>query len=532
MRIRIPMLRNVMVASAGALLIASAALAAEIEVIFTEVPGHATAVVPGAKGLNGDPAFTEFKALETLSVSPDGSQWILKGRNWLGDQLETMLLIGSGICGEVLAQEGQPVHDGEPNEVYDFMGSSPAHFNELGQYVYTARARGGDPDTKQKGIFFDGVNYNMVRRESDPAYGLVDDPGYPADDELFGNSFGSMHVLNNGTIGYQDSTIKNIHSSYRPAIFYNDTSFKQSNVSPIGLSVWDSLDSNKFWTTPDGTTWIAQGDDYEATTTDDILVVNNAVVLREGSAIPSSSVVVTAVFQTKLLPNGDWYSRGDDPNDDDWAVRNGTLVTVTGDAITTGSAEHWADVFYSFTGNTNGDWVLTGKTDNADTRIDTVIVLNGTDVVVREGDPVDLDGNGSFDDDAYIGRGDATLTAIHADDIFLTDDLMLYFFASLRNAAGEDLGSFGSGGDAFMRIDLSPGCPEPGDSGNYCTADIFGDDCVVNLQDLGQLLGHYGMTSCVSHEHGDIYPPPNGDGVINLQDLAGLLAQYGDVCTP
>ncbi|GAF85580.1 unnamed protein product, partial [marine sediment metagenome] len=425
------------------------------------------------------------------------------------------------------AQEGQPVHDGAPNEVYDFFGSSPPHFNELGRFVYTARARGGDPDTKQKGIFFDGTNYNVVRMESDPAYGLLD--SYPTGDELFGNSFGSFHLLNNGVIGCQDSTIKNIHSSYRPAIFYDDTAFKQSHVTPIDGSIWDSFDSNKFWTTPDGTTWIAQGDDYNATN-DDILVVNDVVVLREGNVIPATAITVDAVFQTKLLSNGDWYSRGDDPNNDDWAVRNGTLMAATGDPITTGSTEHWANIFYAFTGNTNGDWVLVGNTDNGDIQTDTVIVLNGTDVVVREGDPVDLDGNGSFDDDAYIGRGVATLTAIHADDIFLTDDMMLYFFASLRDGAGNDLGSFGSGGDAFLRLDLSPGCPEPGDSGNYCTADIFGDDCIVSIQDLAQLLGNYGMTSCVSREHGDIYPPPDGDGAVNLQDLAELLAQYGDDC--
>ena len=50
---------------------------------------------------------------------------------------------------------------------------------------------------------------------------------------------------------------------------------------------------------------------------------------------------------------------------------------------------------------------------------------------------------------------------------------------------GEDLGSFGSGGDAFLRINLSQGCPQPGNSGNYCTADIDGSgDCLVGLSDL------------------------------------------------
>jgi hypothetical protein len=530
---RIAVLRNTTVLSVGALL-ATAALGGEIEVIFTEVPGHPTATVPGAMDLNGDPVFTEFKALEVLSVSADGSQWILKGRNWLGDELETMLLIGSGTTGAVFAQEGQPVHDGEAGELYEFFGSSPPHFNELGQFVYTARARGGDFDTKQKGIFFDGSDFHMVRQESDPAYGLLDYPPNPSGDELFGNSFGSFHLLNNGVIGCQDSTIKNLHSYRRPAIFYDDTAFKQSGVTPINGSVWDSFDLNDFWTTPDGTTWVAQGDDEGSTATDDILVVNDVVVLREGSTIPGSAIVVTAVFHTKLLANGDWYSRGDDPSDNDWAVRNGTLLAATGDPIIVDSAEHWTAVFYSFTGNTNGDWVLAGTTDNGNIQTDSVIVLNGTDVVVREGDPVDLDGNGVFDDDAYIGRGDASLSAFHADDIFLTDDMMLYFFASLRNAAGEDLGSFGSGGDAFLRIDLSEGCPQPGTSGAYCSADTYpeGDSyCVIDLQDLGVLLASYGL--CPGDPGYDPVANLNDDdgtGCVNLADLGVLLAQYGDDC--
>ena len=73
------------------------------------------------------------------------------------------------------------------------------------------------------------------------------------------------------------------------------------------------------------------------------------------------------------------------------------------------------------------------------------------------------------------------------------------------------------------------GCPNPGASGNHCTADIFGGDCIVSIQDLSQLLAHYGMTGA-THDDGDIYPPPDGDGTVNLNDLSALLAQYGDDC--
>jgi hypothetical protein len=74
------------------------------------------------------------------------------------------------------------------------------------------------------------------------------------------------------------------------------------------------------------------------------------------------------------------------------------------------------------------------------------------------------------------------------------------------------------------------GCLNGGDSGNHCTADIDGSgDCLVNLADLAQLLGHYGMSAGATHEEGDI-EPLGGDGDVDLGDLAALLGQYGDDC--
>jgi len=97
------------------------------------------------------------------------------------------------------------------------------------------------------------------------------------------------------------------------------------------------------------------------------------------------------------------------------------------------------------------------------------------------------------------------------------------------------------------------GCPFPGASGQYCTADIWpnnGDgrwdydldgDCVVDLRDLAELLSNYGLIGPAGrmHEAGDV-EPENGDGIwvdavdgdgdVDLADLAELLAQYGDDC--
>lgn len=85
-----------------------------------------------------------------------------------------------------------------------------------------------------------------------------------------------------------------------------------------------------------------------------------------------------------------------------------------------------------------------------------------------------------------------------------------------------DFSSFAGDQFACYTVVAAQGCPNPGTSGNFCTADIDGsDDCVVGLPDLAALLSAYG-----NNANGDL----NGDNVTNLADLALLLAQYGDNC--
>lgn len=426
----------------------------EIQVIFSEVTGHPTATVPGALDLAGMPLATEFKAMEDFVVSPDGTQWLLKARNTAGSDLETMMLLGGGVSGTILAQEGQPVAGGVAGELYEFF-DPVAGFNDNGDYAFGARARGGVSSVKEKVIKFDG-SFSIVVQESDQAFGLTDDPVGNSGDELFGNSLNSIHLLNDGSVGFAAITISNISSTRRPALFYDAGAVLQSGVTSIGGGIWDSFDSNGFRTTPDGTHFLVRGDDEGSTTTDDLLAYDGTVVLREGSMISGSSVVVDGIFDSRLAADGAWFSRGDDASNDDWAVRSGTLVAKTGDPIVTGSLENWGDIFLAFNGNAAGAWVLAGNTDGGDPNTDSVIVLNAELVVVREGDPVDLDGNGMFDDDAFIGRGNSSLSAFAPNDVVLTDDNVLYFVAPLRDSMGNDLGTFGAGGEAFMRLQLPP----------------------------------------------------------------------------
>lgn len=59
--------------------------------------------------------------------------------------------------------------------------------------------------------------------------------------------------------------------------------------------------------------------------------------------------------------------------------------------------------------------------------------------------------------------------------------------------------------------------------------DLSGDldgDADVDLTDLAQLLGHFGIPAGASHAHGDV----DGDADVDLSDLSTLLSQFGQSC--
>jgi hypothetical protein len=488
--------RNVLLA-AFALAAGTAAHAQQLQVIYCKAPASPKSVVPGALDLAGAPEATHFRALEDLYLSPDGTRWVLKGRTQQGSDEETILIMGSGNSGTMFAQEGQPIPTGAAGELFDFFSSAGASFNSFNHFAYAARARGGVSSVFQKVLLWDGSTTAIVAKMGDPYTGLVDIPANPSGDEIAGNSIGNVTVLDDGRIGVQDSTIGNISTTRRPAIFYDMVAFQQSNVSTVvdlagtGTETWATIDSGGFRTTPDGQHWIAEGDVVGLSTANDVVVVDGRVVLQESIAVAGGTLLLGAISQSNLAANGDWFARGRDSSSTsasapDWAVRSGALVAATGDAL--GGGESCGDTFWAFTGNAQGDWVLGCNTDSADPAADEVIVWNGV-VVAREGDPVDLDGNGQFDDGAFLGRGNNTLSAFQADDLRLADDNTLYFLASLNDGAGNDLNvspAFGTP-DALIRIDLDPCTPVV-----YCTPGTTTNGCVPSISGTGTPSGTAG----------------------------------------
>jgi len=149
--------------------------------------------------------------------------------------------------------------------------------------------------------------------------------------------------------------------------------------------------------------------------------------------------VVSTILFTRMLSNGSWFSRGGAVGGV-WAVSNGVILGQTGGPVAPG--ENWATTFSAFGGNHLGHWVLAGLTNNPDPLRDNVLLYDGTSVLAREGDPVDVDGDGVFSEGAF-------LASFQPDSVFLTDAGVVYFLATLRNGAGTTMG------DAFLRLAVS-----------------------------------------------------------------------------
>jgi hypothetical protein len=440
---RFPFRSSATVLGLGALLAASAA-AGDVKVVFSEVATDPSGTVPGALDASGLPVATNWLAIEDLNVRHDGGQWIIKGRTTQATTNDSILVLGSGLTGTMFAQDGQPLGGGVPGEQYDFFDSgTPVKWDDNGNIGFSCRAKGGVANTLERVIRYDGVNFTIVHRQGDSFPGLFDIPANPTGDEQFGNSIGSVTLQNDGTFLFGNTPVQNCSSFRYPATFRGTTAFKQSGVSPIvsllgANEIWDNLLFDQGDGTPDGAHWLWEGDTENATTTiDGIFVVDDVCIFQEGQPLLGGSMIYADTFASRMLNDGTWFARGDDSADDDWAVRNGVLLAKTGDPIVTGSGENWGNSFSAFAGNRVGDWVLVGNTTEPDTTKDSVLVWNGTVVVAREGDPIDLNNDGSFNDDVFI-------SSFQANDIYLTDDGDLYFLAVLRNSVGTSLG------DAFL----------------------------------------------------------------------------------
>jgi len=328
-----------------------------IQAIYTKIPGSPTEVVPGAVDLAGLPAVTTFRQLFQFTISPDGTTWAFRGSTQQGSDLENIVIKGSGASGSMWLQEGRQVPAGLPGELIEFFGSGFGRFNDANDFAISLRARGAT--TLQKVISWTSGGGWMAEFQQGDLYTGLADTGATGD-EAVGNSVGSIHILNDGRIGSQDSTVTGIASTRRPVTAYDLAGFRQSNVSivtgldGIGNETVSNIVANSFYTTTSGTRWGFIGDVARPAGFTNAVIVNDSVLMRQQELLPSLGwQPFGSGTSGQVLAVTTWDPDGDGPLTPQ-LVAGGSFLTAGG--VTVNSIARWdGSAWHAFGTGMNGD---------------------------------------------------------------------------------------------------------------------------------------------------------------------------------
>lgn len=436
--------------------------------IYTNISTLPNSLVPGSSF--GD----RFLSFDRPLGSQNGQHWALLARNTTTSATDAMYLTGSGTSGSLKIHEG--ITEIESGRFVENMSDRRIGINDNGDWAVGVNLTGATTDDQVAIRGNSSGGFAVLFREGQSI------AGQPAGWN-WGTGIADVHLANNGDLGLR-ATI-NVSGSTPGAIFRGSGAALDSTTlggnaanvpGGVGGRTWTStgLPSGVFAMSADGTKSLMKGTISGDAATNQLLVVNNNKVLQEGDSVTGASGTVSNIISQRLSENGDWFARGETTTDSAFVIRNGVTLATSGDLVPGGLAGErfsngpWnitnANTFLMHTGNSVGDYIYAGFTDNADASKQVVWVLNNGSVVLREGDQIDVDGDGMLDN-AYIdvtGLNGASLDNM-SDSGFLTNDLWFYFTSNLRDASGAELGQ------AFLRVQV----PAPGALGMLGLAGVI-----------------------------------------------------------
>ena len=417
-------------ATVGALFLASG-LSAQATAIFSNTPGAPTNSAP-TLALPFDAGGGVNAAFFRLAASATGTQWTIMAEL---DQTGTVtttndaILIKNGTT--ILAREADPAPALPAETVGTLTTNAIYPINDLGEVLAAIDLINAPDETI---VYFDAAGTpTLIGREGDPI------PTAPAGYTL-ADPMSSLSLSDSGAFSFESSggTPGEVIVIGTVAGGISGISLDDGVDSPgIAGRTWENFDLNDVITSPDGTTQIIDGDLDGSTTDDDVVAVNNVAVLQAGQIVAPLVDPIGFPWFVNVDPLNNWYASFELTTDVDILVRNGVIVAEDNGPIMAGSTELFDEIFDDetfqfFCGNLAGQFAFSGVTNNPDGNINTVFLVDdGTGnrrLIAREGDPVDVDGNGIFDDDRFIAVPQNESAVLTLDS--------LIFVASLRNGAG------------------------------------------------------------------------------------------------
>ncbi|NQU47492.1 MAG: hypothetical protein HQ519_02495 [Planctomycetes bacterium] len=374
-----------MFATLTTLLLVAAQSDPQIEVMVTNVLNWPQSEVPGYPGVT-------FRAnrFSLLDVSANG-RWVLSADT--NGAPYSLLLRDNG---DVLLDETLMAPWAPTEQVIGFDYYSIDSNGEVVAAVKTRKSGVTYPYLMR----FNGNSWVVEARPGDPIPGLSGG--------FYGSLFLNPIAIENGTTAFTNDGLGGFSSGFNEMAWADGVVLAQIGFdSPLGQfggtnTTWGGFASYQGMSmSGDGQHSLIRG--YLGTGNPDVLAYDDTVMIQEGFPVPGSGLTqnVGQFYFSNISADGDWWASGSNSSgNENWVVRDGTLMAKTGQPIISGETRLWtaiagapfwfassnADVYY-IGGQTDGTW---GNED--------VVVYNDTQVLLAKGDPIDLDGNGSYDD--------------------------------------------------------------------------------------------------------------------------------------
>ena len=387
-----------------------------------------------------------------FSVSPDGSWWA--GEFELDNALDPFHLRGQGTQStDVIWLEGDQA-PGSLGGTISAIFSNDRQVDINNQGLVTGLARFNDQGMILGEFVYEygGNNLSLVAATGESIPGITG--------VNYGDRFYSPNSDNSGTTSYVADNITG--SGVTTA---NDAVALSNNGLTLGPRKGETiyasnplqrLDDNRFVTNTAGDRFLFTGDTTGPTASDDVVVLgdvgtNGSVVLQENvtSLGTSQGNELFDVASHVAFGGDDWFVAGDTVGGTGVVIRNGEVLASEGDLAPDGF-NYTGDPF-ALAADDEGNFAWAWQTTNPDAERNMIVVYNGVEVAVTEGDTLFYDANGDgMSEELRMDR-----LFLDFVDLAVAND-QVYFMTEI-----DDPGTTVFAGFAFVRVAVTS-IPEPG----------------------------------------------------------------------
>lgn len=481
---------------------------AQITAVFSNIAGTPSSQVPGLPNFVFTPGTNFSDVFRRPYNSANGSYWAITARvsSVTGGSFRVVILGGGTPTPIVVARQGADTPFDSQRVWLEF--DEQVTVNENGRLAFAASSSGNSADNVVVAQYSLNQFINLPFREGRTVPGIAG--------ATFGPTLDSAAISESNTVACRSLITGGGSDSTNNQILAIPSSIiaRTGVTSPIGLSAkWENFSPRSFFYRSPGA-YIVSGDLDGPTNVDDILGFANLVSVREGSVINglTTPIAQRGIHGSAFGQDPSYIVRGQNIlRSEDWVVRNGALIARAGVTITPNNptTEKFVSIgatptFFAVNTNGAGDYLVGGFTTNPNSDRDEVLVWNGDRVAIREGDPIDVNGDGN-PDNFFVGgfRPDACIVKAGRSGV-------VYATVEVKDSRGNIIGY------AYVCTPVTA---------SSCSADFNGDGFVDGF-DYDDFVHCFENTSCPPGKTADI----NGDGFVDGFDYDDFVNAFENGC--